>query len=128
MGIEVQKEDVFWRLVGCHVDPAECSTVGRAKRDAFGFIDRWYLSKQGELFAVQITSTDNVPARVRKILYDSVGHGKWRIRMAELARRLLIARVTLIVAGWRLDEATYRYKRTSVTLELPEIHEALGMS
>ena len=127
------REDAYWRKKGYHAENAECSCA-MSKKDLFGFVDRVYVGGGGNIALVQITRTDHMQDRIDKILQGSTGHGQWRIRMAEIARRLLILNeeipvlvpsMHIYVVGWQLDEATWRYQRTEHEIWPEELEAAL---
>jgi hypothetical protein len=123
------KEDTYWRDRGYIAVNAECNCPMR-KEDLFGFIDRVYLGEDGQVVYVQITRTDHMAARVEKILEGSTGHGQWRVRHAEIARRLLKRApcVKILVVGWQKNERTWKFERTQQELELWDMNAALGLS
>lgn len=122
------KEDKYWRDRGCIAVNAECNCPMR-KEDLFGFVDRVYLAPDGLIWFVQITRTDHMEARIEKILEGSTGHGQWRVRHAEIARRLLKSpNNKLLVVGWQKNEKTWKFERTERELKLWDMHKALGLS
>jgi hypothetical protein len=127
------REDRHWRKLGYHAEQAECQSAVRGgtprKRDLYGFIDRVYLGPDGEQVYVQITSADHVHDRMSKILTGSTGHGQWRVRHAELARRLLVSTNTrIIVVGYQPpDPKVYEYRRRELELDLITAERALAL-
>ena len=125
-----QYEDTYWRNKGYHAENAECSCA-MSKKDLFGFVDRVYVGPEGDMVFVQITATGLMQARINKILNGSISKGQWRIRMAEIVRRLLNPTephgwIRILVVGWKLNELTWRYERTERELKMEDV--AIGTS
>ena len=110
-----QKEDEYWRALGYHAENVECQQGGRgrssSKRDLFGFIDRVYIDSMGRMVYVQITSTGNMLARLKKIREGTTGKGQWAIPMREIVGRLKMSGALVIIAGWELNDR-HHYERT----------------
>ena len=123
--------DKKWRKLGYYAEPTESilrlpGGVTRRK-DLLGFVDRLYLREDGLLVLVQTTSGSNVAARVKKILHGETGKGQYRIRIAELARRMLRAGARIVVEGWTLDEKKWRYRDREMEITLEMVDEALRL-
>ena len=95
------------------------------RKDFHGFVDRYYINRWGARVLVQITSGSNVAARIKKILTGYTGKGQYRIRIAELARRQILSGARILVEGWTLDEARWRYVDREVEITLQQLDEEL---
>lgn len=119
-------EDRYWRKDGYVAVNAQVNCPQR-KEDLGGFIDRVYLGPNGHRVYVQVTRTDHMGARIEKILTGHYGHGKHRVRIAEIARRILIGDPgsLLLVVGWQKNEAKWKYERTVEEVELGRLETEL---
>lgn len=89
------------------------------RKDLHGFCDLKAMNDHEEVY-LQVTSTSNISARLRKIQHESIGHGQWRTRVRDLARMILgYGHARIVIEGWKLDRKKYRYVDTEreVTLE-----------
>lgn len=123
MASPTTRTNEYFRNLGYTVDIAEHhNTFAGKKKDLFGFIDIVAIG-HGETIGIQATSTGNVNARVKKILYGDLGKDKEPDpTIPERAQEWLRSGNTICVMGWkrykkRVDNKLWRPTIRWLTLE-----------
>lgn len=99
-----------WRALGFYVENAEFYVeIGggrKIKKDLFGFADLVAIPRgpaPHPLVFIQATSWGHVTTRLRKIQNEETGTGRFKVRLAELARGVLLSGGRITIEGWKKD-------------------------